>query len=489
MSSSTKIAYSRLLYADFIYDENEEIEIIKKINGFGFTTSAHEGNTPTKFSVGDIGNFVGQLRSACTSDSKLLDYVKNVAFWIYSDGILPLKVAIIEVILKTDGLQKLKKSDLEGKVWKLSLLLGSCFSEGSISLTNSSKDFRILKFSSKAIPNVALRNFVAEFVIEADSKFFDDFNIELDSLEKEISIRDLIEQKIIEARDDSKIPASEVGRVISKVGTVQQEQKIKDIRTKVISLEPVSFLEGGFSYDQSIVRGFANEMFIIGKIVQGSLDNSTPLYLTSLSMGVSGIPLTNLESMPVLQFPGTPGLLDFSFGAGQILALQLLNAWNRHVEELIREVTTKQNLAQMKTKTDANEILEELQDLIFHTGIDEKISINYLRELQDLANPSKKTFLYELPISSKEIPIYSSNSEQYELENLGPIISNLASHILKNLDLNSKHLLDATELRKSKIDVLKIEEDRKHSRRMLCLTIVIAAATIVNLILFLARIF
>jgi hypothetical protein len=109
MSSSTKIAYSRLLYADFISDENEEIEIIKKINGFGFTTPAHEGNTPTKFSVGDIDNFVGQLRSACTSDSKLLDYVKNVAFWIYSDGILPLKVAIIEVVLKTDDLQKLKK--------------------------------------------------------------------------------------------------------------------------------------------------------------------------------------------------------------------------------------------------------------------------------------------------------------------------------------------------------------------------------------------
>ena len=225
---------------------------------------------------------------------------------------------------------------MESKIWKLSLLLGSCFSEGSIPLTDSSKDFRFLKFSSRAIPNVALRNFVAEFVIEAESKFFDEFNKELNSLEMEISARDLIEQKMIEARDTHKTPPKAMA---------QQERKVRDIRSNVISLEPVSFLEGGFSYDQSIVRGFANEMFIIGKIVQGPLDNSTPLYLTFLSMGVSEIPLANLESMPVLQFPGIPGLLNFSFGAGQILALQLLNAWNRHVEGLIREITTKQNLA------------------------------------------------------------------------------------------------------------------------------------------------
>ena len=486
MRSSTKIAYSRLLYADFISDENEEAEIIKKINGFGFSAPAQKDNTLTKFSVGDIGNFVGQLRSVCKSDPELLDYISNVVFWIYRDGILPLKVAIIEVILKTDDLRKLDKSDLEGKIWKLSLLLGSCFIEGSIPLTNSSNHFCILKFSSKAIPNVALRNFVAEFVIEAERKFFDDFNKELDSLEKEISIRDMIEQKIIEARDNGKMPASEVGRVISK-GKVQEEQKIGDIRTNIISLEPVSFLEGGFSYDQSIVRGYANEMFIIGKIVQGSLDNSVPLYLTVLSMGNSQIPLANLESMPVLQFPGGPTLLDFSFGAGQILALQLLNSWNRHVEMLIREITTKQNLTQMKTKRYVDETLDELRDLIFHTGIDEKISVNYRRELKDLANPSKKTFLYEFPVPPEENTRYSTNPEQYGLEKTGPIVSNLASLILKSLDLNEKHLLDTIDLRRSKIDVLKIEEDRKFSRWMLCLTVVIAVTTIVNVALFLVR--
>ena len=67
-------------------------------------------------------------------------------------------------------------------------------------------------------------------------------------------------------------------------------------------------------------------------------------------------------------------------------------------------------------------------------------------------------------------------------------LPNLASHILKSLDLNEKHLLDIINLRRSKMDVLKIEEDRKFSILMLSLTAVIAVATIVNVILFLARI-
>ncbi len=86
-------------------------------------------------------------------------------------------------------------------------------------------------------------------------------------------------------RDESTIPANYVGNVLSMAKS-QQEQKIKDIRSNVISLEPLSFFEGGFSYDKSIVRGYAIKMFIIGKIVQGSLDDSTPLYLTFLNMGV-----------------------------------------------------------------------------------------------------------------------------------------------------------------------------------------------------------
>ena len=79
---------------------------------------------------------------------------------------------------------------------------------------------------------------------------------------------------------------------------------------------------------------------------------------------------------------------------------------------------------------------------------------------------------------------YSQNPERFGLEKPGPIVSNLASLILNNLDLNEKHILDAISVRKSKIDVLKIEEDRKNSRKMLCLTVAIAVATIVNIVLF-----
>ncbi len=486
MNSSTKITRSRLLYADFISDENEEKEIVRKIKEFGFTAGDPKSNTQTKFSIGNINDFVEQLRLVCESDSDsaLLDYIGNVVFWVYSDGILPLKVAIIEVILRADELRKLEKDALESKICKLSFILGRCFCMGPIPPVSSSKDFRILKFSSVAIPDVALRNFVAEFVIEAELKFFDNFNKELDLLEKEISIKDLMEQKIIEARNDGKKPSSKVDKTISK-DRDQQEQNFSDIRTKIVSLEPVSFLGDGFSCDQSIVRGYTNEMFIIGKIVQGSLNNSTPLYLSVLSTKESQTPVANLESIPVLQFPGRP-FLDFSFGAGQILALQLLNSWNRHVETSVMEITTKKNPVQKKDNMDADETLEELQNIISYSGINEKISVNYRRDLQDLANPSNKTSLYEFPMPPEATP-YSIDPEQYGLEKPGPIVSNLASLILENLELNEKHLLDATNLRKSKIDVLKIKEDRKFSGWMLRLTIGIAIATFINVFLFFVR--
>lgn len=462
-----KLVHSRLLFGDFISDDAEEKEIKQKLNTFGFRTEQHKDNMPLKSSTRSLNTFIDQLRSTCTSDTELLDYVKNIVFWINDDGTLPLKVIIIEVILKTEDLQKLEKADLESKTWKLSLLLGNCFSEGSLPLSNHSEDFHILKFSSLAI-NIPLRNFVAEFIIEAESKFFDEFNKELNSLEDEILKRDQNrkEQKIIEA--------------------ARQEKYINKMRTNIISMEPVSFLEDRFSHDQSIVRGYANMTSIIGKIVQESLWNSPALYLSVLSMEEK--PLEILENMPVLQLPDRHSLLDFSFGAGQILALQLLNSWNRHVETSIKKITTKQNSAQVRTNMDANKTLEELRDLIFNTGMDEKILVNYRKELHDLADSSKKTFLYEFPMPPKEGTLYSENPGKYGLEKSGPLASNLASLILKDIDLNEKHLLDATAFRKSKLDVLKIEEGRKHSRMMLYLTIVIAASTIVNVILFLARI-
>ncbi|MCL4480170.1 MAG: hypothetical protein M1113_01635 [Candidatus Thermoplasmatota archaeon] len=121
------------------------------------------------------------------------------------------------------------------------------------------------------------------------------------------------------------------------------------------------------------------------------------------------------------------------------------------------EVTTKQKLTQIRTGSDVDETLKELRDLIFQATINEKIVVNYLKSLEDLANPSKKTFLYEFPIPPEASTPHLTNLERFGLEKPGPIVSNLISLILKNLDLNEKRLFGATDLRKSKIDVLKIE--------------------------------
>jgi hypothetical protein len=202
MNSSTKIAYSRLLYADFVQDDSEEKDIIKKLKGFGFSELIKGNDSVTKFSTEKMDDFIRQLQLVCNSDSELLNYIKNIVFWIYRDGVLPRKAVVVEVILKTDDLQQLEKTDLESKIWKLSLLLGSCFCEGSYPLLNSFKDFRILKFSTNSTPNVNLRNFVAEFVVKTEREFFDDFNKNLDSLEDAIRTKEMITQRIREAVGD-----------------------------------------------------------------------------------------------------------------------------------------------------------------------------------------------------------------------------------------------------------------------------------------------
>ena len=73
------------------------------------------------------------------------------------------------------------------------------------------------------------------------------------------------------------------------------------------------------------------------------------------------------------------------------------------------------------------------------------------------------------------------------MEKPGPIVSNLAFTILNNLNPNEKNLFHAISLMKSKIDVLKIEEDCKYSRNMFYLTVAIAIATIVYVVLFFHR--
>ena len=100
------------------------------------------------------------------------------------------------------------------------------------------------------------------------------------------------------------------------------------------------------------------------------------------------------------------------------------------------------------------------------------------------ANPSAKTFLYELSIPPEEDILYSSEPERYGFEKLGPMVSNLGTLALNNLELNEKHLSYLIALKRSKIDVLKIAEDRNNNRIMVCLAATVALATIVNVIIF-----
>ena len=488
MQPSNKIAHSRLLYADLISDVSEEMEIIKKIKNHGFTASAQKDNIPIKFSTDDPGKFIGQLQSVCKYDTNLLEYVDNVFFWIYGDSILPLKVVIAEVILKSRELQEMQKPDLERKIWKLSQFLANCFSFSEIAtaLNDPNNDFRIFRFSCGAIPNRTIRNFVAEFFVQTRRESFDAFNKLLNTLEQESFTKNLIEQTIKTTTKNAKIPESKVESAVSR-GIAKRGQSIAEIRSQLISLEPFSFYGDGFSHDKTIVTGYATEVYIIGKFTQERLYDSPPLYFSFIGMGE--IPRANLENMPALEIPGIRHPLDFSFGAGQLLAMQLLNSWNRHVEKLVVEITTQRNELKIKTKNNTDETLEELRKLIFHTSIDEKISVNYRKGLQDLADPSKKTFLREIVVPTEEGTPFSKNPEQFGLERPGPIVSNLAFRILNNLDLNEKNLLDAISIRKSKIDLLKIVEDRRYSRYMFCLTIVIAIATIINVVVsILARI-
>ena len=262
MNSSDKIKYAKLLYADFISDENEEKTLTSKLIEFGFTPIFSIAKAPTKFSIGNIDDFLKKLQQVNKPDSELIDYVNNIFFWIYNNDILPLKAILIEVLLKIDELQKLDKPDLQKKIWDLALHLGHCFIESPIA--DSCKEFRILKFSPIFIPNLELRNFVAEFVIEEENNVLDDFNKELDSLEKEISIKDNMEQKILKNKNDTEIP-SKIENIYLKA-TKENREKIENIISNIISLEPISFFGDGLSYDQTIVGGIPMKHFSLEKL-------------------------------------------------------------------------------------------------------------------------------------------------------------------------------------------------------------------------------
>ena len=167
-----------------------------------------------------------------------------------------------------------------------------------------------------------------------------------------------------------------------------QKRILKDI----LALEPVNFYESGYlqnpqirnpgsAGDQSIIFGWENTIFAVGKldgVMQSSLDISPPLYLLTLASGDSTPALMQMDSKPVLEFPGAGLVLfDFSHGAGQIMALHLLSSWNRFVDMSVRNAITNLDNTSTDEANGLDKTLEELRKLIQSQNITEKILINY----------------------------------------------------------------------------------------------------------------
>lgn len=457
MELNAKIVHSRLLLGDFISDDNEENELISKLKNFRFEEKDIQKNAILKFTSKNISDFINQLineSNESTHDSILLDYIENIFFWVYNSKLMPLKVLVIEVLLDHNKLQILQKEELERNVWNLVLLLGDIFCEGNIS---KSKNFKILKFSYKNIHDTRLINTTIEFFFEKDISQFNSLYNKIESLEK-----------------------------ISK-NSNESYDKIECAINEVMKNEPMSYFNNGFSYEQSIIRGYSNETFILGKVSQSILENSPPLYLVNIKCGTYDNEIL-LNPLPVLELSNGLQMLDFAWGAGKLLALQLLNSWNKYVKEFIIDSTTKQNSDHSNSKSELNKILKELQNLVFLKDKNEKIPVNYSEVLHDLSNPSEKTFLYEFLIPTKRGTSYLENPEQFGLQKPRPLVSSFASIILNYLDVNKKQLQEAIELKKLRIDVSKIKEDHKYSREMLYLTVIVAIATLVNVILFILKI-
>jgi hypothetical protein len=459
------IVHSRLLIGDFIPNDEEEKEIIHKLNSWGFIEVQHNDNIQIQFSTNDMGSFLTKLKLVCNYNADLLDYINNMFFWIFKDDILPRRVIVIEVALNDKKLQGLNKNKLESELSRFPDYLGRCFNADSTIYRNSSDNLNILNFSYKAIHNITIRNFVAEFYINDEPKIINDLNSKLCQLETSTKAKFFGE------------------------GRNPRKEMIKDVKDKIISIDPLSSYRSGFY--RSIVYGYGNEMFIIGKIGQGTLKDSAPLYL-SIIREEPATPISLLEDMPVLQPPQYP-FLDFSSGAGQILLLQLLNSWNRYLDKSINNITINHSSLKKDNKNFNNEI-KELHDLISYRDTNEKITTNFRGNLQNLITPTTNTPLHEVSITlEKDSPLLIT-PEKYGLEKPGAIVSNLSSLIFHYLDLNENGLLGAIDLRMSEIELLKIEEDHKYSEKMvknskimLCLTVVIAIATIVNVILFVLR--
>ncbi len=447
---------SRIIFADLIIDAASEKRITQEITNWGFTVAAGSDNTHySTYENSDLKSFLTKLKNEVLpvhNDWKdMLAYVDTLSFWIYRESVLPLTSIIIEVCLDKTAMQGLSKEEVRKTLQLLPFGLNMFFS----TKTN------LLAFSKQVFPNMLVRNLIMNITYE--------------------------------------VPTNLIQQISEKTGTIETKdvlpEKKAQAQEEFLSLLPLTFFDPQYPRDVSIITGYTNTLFVLQKfggfIYPSSMDNLPPLCLLTLAFAgpsPGNTPaLTYSDKKPVLQFPGYPIPLDFSRGAGQIVALYLLNLWSRFVQISVRNEIKNLGTRPDDEDGDIDKTLEELQEFAAYRNINEKISVNYVKSLQTLSSFPQGRFLHEFYVISHSDPIMQIISgfgepqmDTHEAVKAEGVVSSLAQIILNNLEPNSKMLEDVIGLLGKKIEVLKIREDRKISRWMLILTVVISVLAILN---------
>ena len=469
MDNNATLQSSRILIGDLILDETSEKDILREIQSWGYNIQDDVPNRPfSKYEQVNSSEFLKQVLTVeqVGDDSvDLTPYVRALIFWVHREDALPMKTVIIELKLDEKHLQNMsgRKEELEKIIRLIYYRIAIYFSEKT----------SLLKFSRQTLPNFRLRNVVVELTYSVN-----------ETLIKEVYKR---------IENEKQLDAIQSG----------QKRILKDI----LALEPVNFYESeylqnpqmrnpGSTGDQSIILGWGNTIFVVGKldgVMQSSLDISPPLYLLTLASGDSTPALMQMDSKPVLEFPGAGLVLfDFSHGAGQIMALHLLSSWNRFVDMSVRNAITNLDNTSTDEANGLDKTLEELRKLIQSQNITEKILINYTERLMALSSPPPQNNSlheeYTVLVGDPSIA-FGNNFGQLQTKSKSiaksaGIVSAFATFVLNELQLKSNQLDRAVKLVRTKTDVLKIREDRKVSKWMIFLTVIVVISTVINVLFY-----
>lgn len=455
------LKFARIVISDFI-EENAAL-IDDSLNKIGFLEKRQEDTKAPRIFISKDG--LNLLRTHIKAQAKaqsdldpllpnqseiLAALVKDAKIWIYDDALLPKRSVIVEVRIDNQELENnLEKNnvDAEGEVWKLSCYIYSFFSN----------EGKLFEFSERAIRNVSCRNIVVEFVFESDRPSIDKLN-----------------NKILNYLDDYN--SNRRGQVAYSA-------------IPVIDELPIKFSDPGFSDNRSLIIGYAGTTFAVGTIVQGDLRQSAPMYLETLisSDDVKNNPIVILEDKPVLQMLGGLPIRDFSAGCGQIVMLQLLNTWNRHVENVVPDSGADTQNSDDIAHSRLDKAIREIKVLSDTSVFNIRIDLKFRNGLLSLSNNSRSTFsLQETPILSRSglLAHILMNEKQ---DTTSGVVSSFSKLIAADIETNQHKIDELKVAKKFRIDALSLEESLRTNRKMMLLTLVVAFLTALNVLLYAFR--